>query len=166
MNSLYIVLQLVIEIYGWIVIAYVVVGLLMAFGVVNVYNRADPLFERGEGSWLFTRAGDAYLDCVGGIATNALGHAHPALVAALTGQAQKLWHISNMFRVEGQDLLAKVGFKPAESVLGVSESAEEFGLATAIGVRPRQEVVSQLVRGDDGVARRESDAEEHYARSA
>ena len=40
MNSLYIVLQLVIEIYGWIVIAYVVVGLLMAFGVVNVYNRA------------------------------------------------------------------------------------------------------------------------------
>ncbi len=74
--------------------------------LLNVYNRAYPLFERGEGSWLFTPEGDAYLDCVGGIATNALGHAHPALVAALTGQAQKLWHISNMSRVEGQERLA------------------------------------------------------------
>lgn len=74
--------------------------------LLNVYNRADPVFVRGEGVWLFTRAGEAWLDCVSGIATNALGHAHPALRAALERQAAKLWHLSNMFRVEGQERLA------------------------------------------------------------
>jgi acetylornithine/N-succinyldiaminopimelate aminotransferase len=74
--------------------------------LLDVYNRAEPLFVRGEGPWLFTRQGDAWLDCVSGIATNALGHAPPALRAALERQAAKLWHVSNMFRVEGQERLA------------------------------------------------------------
>ena len=74
--------------------------------LLNVYNRAEPLFVRGEGSWLFTDRDEAWLDCVSGIATNALGHAHPALREALGRQAAKLWHVSNMFRVEGQERLA------------------------------------------------------------
>ncbi len=74
--------------------------------LLPVYARADPVFSHGEGSRLFTRDGADYIDCVGGIATNALGHAHPALIAALEGQARKLWHLSNMFRIPGQEELA------------------------------------------------------------
>ncbi|MFN6936210.1 MAG: aspartate aminotransferase family protein, partial [Tsuneonella sp.] len=69
-------------------------------------NRAEPLFVRGEGAWLYSDSGEAWLDCVSGIASNALGHAHPALRAALESQADKLWHVSNMFRIEGQERLA------------------------------------------------------------
>jgi acetylornithine/N-succinyldiaminopimelate aminotransferase len=74
--------------------------------LLDVYNRAEPLFVRGQGPWLYTQQGDAWLDCVSGIATNALGHAPPALCTALERQAAKLWHVSNMFRVEGQERLA------------------------------------------------------------
>lgn len=74
--------------------------------LLDVYNRAEPLFESGQGPWLFSDRGEAWLDCVSGIATNALGHAHPVLRQALERQAGKLWHISNMFRVEGQERLA------------------------------------------------------------
>lgn len=74
--------------------------------LLNVYNRADPIFVRGDGSWLYTESGEAWLDCVAGIATNALGHCHPKLVAALAAQAQQLWHVSNMFQVPGQEALA------------------------------------------------------------
>ncbi|MDB5707331.1 MAG: acetylornithine transaminase [Sphingomonas bacterium] len=74
--------------------------------LLNVYNRAPVTFTHGEGSWLIADNGDRYLDCVGGIATDALGHCHPKLVAALTEQAGKLWHISNMFRIPGQEELA------------------------------------------------------------
>lgn len=74
--------------------------------LLDVYNRAEPLFVRGEGPWLYTDGGEGWLDCVSGIATNALGHAHPRLCRALERQAGKLWHLSNMFRVEGQERLA------------------------------------------------------------
>nr|WP_281493639.1 aspartate aminotransferase family protein [Ancylobacter koreensis] len=70
------------------------------------YNRVDLVFERGEGAWLFTRDGQRYLDFTAGIAVNVLGHAHPHLVAALTEQAGKLWHLSNLFRIEGGERLA------------------------------------------------------------
>jgi acetylornithine/N-succinyldiaminopimelate aminotransferase len=79
----------------------------MSDQLMPVYNRAEPLFVRGEGVWLHTVEGDLYLDCVAGIATNALGHAHPRLVAALTEQAGKLWHLSNVFRIPGQERLAE-----------------------------------------------------------
>ncbi|QIG80159.1 aspartate aminotransferase family protein [Stakelama tenebrarum] len=78
----------------------------MTDALLNVYNRAPITVERGEGVWLYDRDGTAWLDCVSGIATNALGHAHPKLVAALTEQAEKLWHVSNIFRVPGQEALA------------------------------------------------------------
>ena len=74
--------------------------------LLPVYRRADPVFVSGSGSRLLADDGTEYIDCVGGIATNALGHAHPQLVEVLDRQAVKLWHISNMFRVPGQEELA------------------------------------------------------------
>jgi acetylornithine/N-succinyldiaminopimelate aminotransferase len=70
------------------------------------YARVDLAFERGEGAWLITAAGDRYLDFTSGVAVNALGHAHPALIAALTEQAHKVWHVSNLFRIPGAERLA------------------------------------------------------------
>jgi acetylornithine/N-succinyldiaminopimelate aminotransferase len=75
--------------------------------VMGTYSRQNLVFERGEGAWLITAAGERYLDFASGIAVNALGHAHPRLIAALTEQAGKLWHTSNLYRVEGQERLAE-----------------------------------------------------------
>ncbi len=75
--------------------------------VMGTYARQNLVFARGQGSWLYTEAGDAYLDFASGVAVNALGHAHPRLVAALTEQAGKLWHTSNLYRVAGQEALAE-----------------------------------------------------------
>ena len=74
--------------------------------ILGVYNRAPLAFERGEGVRLWSTEGEAYLDCVAGIAVDALGHAHPKLVAALKAQGEKLWHVSNIFRIPGQEALA------------------------------------------------------------
>ena len=76
--------------------------------IMGVYARTPLAFERGEGARLFTTDGEAYLDCMAGIAVNALGHAHPKLVAAVKDQAEKLWHVSNLFTIPGQEALAKV----------------------------------------------------------
>ncbi len=76
--------------------------------IMGVYNRTPLAFERGEGARLFTTDGEAYLDCMAGIAVNALGHANPKLVAAVKDQAEKLWHVSNIFTIPGQEKLAKV----------------------------------------------------------
>jgi acetylornithine/N-succinyldiaminopimelate aminotransferase len=73
---------------------------------MGVYNRAPLAFERGQGVRLWSTEGDVYLDCVGGIATDGLGHAHPALVDALKRQGEKLWHVSNIFRIPEQEALA------------------------------------------------------------
>ena len=70
----------------------------------DTFARAPLAFERGEGAWLFTPEGEAYLDFSAGIAVNSLGHANPTLVAALTEQAGKLWHTSNLFRIPGVTL--------------------------------------------------------------
>lgn len=71
--------------------------------VMPTYARQDLVFERGEGCWLTTTDGARYLDLGAGVAVNSLGHAHPHLVAALTEQAGKLWHTSNLYRVAGQE---------------------------------------------------------------
>jgi acetylornithine/N-succinyldiaminopimelate aminotransferase len=75
--------------------------------VLPTYNRADIEFERGEGPYLFTARGERYLDFGSGIAVNAFGHAHPVLAAALREQAGKLWHTSNLYRIPGQERLAR-----------------------------------------------------------
>ena len=75
--------------------------------VLPTYARQDLIFSRGEGTWLVTPEGERYLDLASGVAVNALGHAHPRLVAALAAQAGKLWHTSNLYRVEGQERVAE-----------------------------------------------------------
>src|SRR5690348_7908388 len=74
--------------------------------ILPTYARVDLAFERGEGAWLYTAAGERYLDFTSGVAVNALGHAHPALVKALDEQAGKLWHVSNLYRIPGAEKLA------------------------------------------------------------
>ena len=74
--------------------------------LMGVYSRTPLAFERGEGVRLFTADGEAYLDALAGIAVNALGHSHPKLIAALKAQADKLWHVSNIFTIPEQVKLA------------------------------------------------------------
>ena len=76
--------------------------------VLPTYNRAPMAFTSGAGSWLTAEDGARYLDLGAGIAVNALGHAHPALVAVLTEQAAKLWHVSNLYRIPEQEHLANL----------------------------------------------------------
>ena len=80
----------------------------MISAVLPTYNRAPLAFVKGEGSWLITQDGSRYLDLGAGIAVNALGHAHPALVAALTEQAGQLWHVSNLYQIPQQQQLAEL----------------------------------------------------------
>jgi acetylornithine/N-succinyldiaminopimelate aminotransferase len=75
--------------------------------VMPTYDRRDVAFERGEGCYLFASDGRRYLDFCSGIAVTALGHAHPHLVAAIKGQAEKLWHTSNLVRIPEGERLAK-----------------------------------------------------------
>jgi acetylornithine/N-succinyldiaminopimelate aminotransferase len=77
--------------------------------LLPVFARVDLGFERGEGAWLIATNGERYLDFTSGVAVNALGHAHPHLVAALQEQATKLWHMSNLFRSpDGERLAARL----------------------------------------------------------
>ena len=77
--------------------------------LLPVFARVDLAFERGEGCWLYATNGERYLDFTSGVAVNALGHAHPHLVAALQEQATKLWHMSNLFRSpDGERLAARL----------------------------------------------------------
>ena len=75
--------------------------------LLGVYSRGDLAFERGEGVRLYSTTGEEYLDCVAGIAVNGLGHRHPKLVQALKDQADKLWHVSNIYRIPEQEALAE-----------------------------------------------------------
>jgi acetylornithine/N-succinyldiaminopimelate aminotransferase len=79
----------------------------MISAVMPTYGRADLAFERGSGAWLYTSDGRRFLDFASGVAVTGLGHAHPHLVKALTEQAEKLWHSSNVFRIPGQERLAQ-----------------------------------------------------------
>ncbi|KNG95166.1 aspartate aminotransferase family protein [Pseudaestuariivita atlantica] len=74
--------------------------------LLPTYSRAPLTFVSGSGAWLETEDGRRLLDLGAGIAVNALGHAHPALVAALTDQAQKVWHLSNLYQIPQQQALA------------------------------------------------------------
>lgn len=97
----------------------------------STFARADVAFERGEGCWLVDSAGGRWLDFGSGIAVNALGHAHPHLVAALTEQAGKLWHVSNAFRIPEQERLARrlVDASFADKVFFTNSGAEALECA-------------------------------------
>ena len=71
------------------------------------YNRRKIFFEKGKGSYLYTKSGIKYLDFVQGIAVNSLGHANPKLIKAINQQSKKLWHVSNAFIIPEGEILAK-----------------------------------------------------------
>ncbi len=73
----------------------------------ETFARVPLTFDRGEGAWLITDKGERYLDFAAGIAVNSLGHGHPHLVEALTTQAAKLWHVSNLYEIPDQSRLAE-----------------------------------------------------------
>ncbi|MGL4591590.1 MAG: aminotransferase class III-fold pyridoxal phosphate-dependent enzyme, partial [Aestuariivirga sp.] len=75
--------------------------------VLPTYARAPIAFERGEGTRVYTADGQEYLDFGAGVAVTSCGHAHPHLVEALTGQARKIWHTSNLYQMPGQEKLAR-----------------------------------------------------------
>ncbi len=78
----------------------------MTRSIMPTYARLPVAFTRGEGAWLWDRSGKRYLDAISGIAVCNLGHAHPALTRILCEQASKLWHTSNLYRIEPQEALA------------------------------------------------------------
>ncbi|MGH6861009.1 MAG: aspartate aminotransferase family protein [Phyllobacterium sp.] len=97
----------------------------------DTYARADLRFERGEGVWLTTEDGDRYLDFAAGIAVNLLGYSHPHLVETLKSQADKLWHLSNIYEIPGQSRLGQrlVDTTFADKVFFTNSGAEALECA-------------------------------------
>ena len=123
----------------------------MISAVMPTYNRAPLACVSGAGSWLMTEDGTRYLDLGGGIAVNSLGHAHPALVAALTEQAGKLWHVSNLYRIPEQERLAEmlVDLTFADTVFFTNSGTEACELAIKMARKyhyakgqPRSEIIA------------------------
>lgn len=98
----------------------------MAQSVMTTYAPSDIVFDKGEGVFLFAEDGKRYLDFGAGVAVTSLGHAHPHLIEALTDQAQKLWHCSNLYRIRAQEKfsqrLCEVTF--ADQVFACNSGAE------------------------------------------
>ena len=94
--------------------------------LMPTYARADLAFERGDGAWLYTDDGRAFLDFGAGIATSSLGHNHPHLVAAIAEQAARVMHVSNLYRVPQAERLAQrlVDASFADSVFFCNSGAE------------------------------------------
>ncbi|HKL69790.1 aspartate aminotransferase family protein [Salibaculum sp.] len=113
--------------------------------VLPTYNRAPLSFVSGEGSWLVEQDGRRFLDFGAGIAVNALGHAHPDLVQALTDQAGKLWHVSNLYQIEPQQRLADmlVDKTFADTVFFTNSGTESCELAVKMARKYRHD------RGED-----------------
>jgi acetylornithine/N-succinyldiaminopimelate aminotransferase len=105
---------------------------------MGTFARVHLAFERGEGVWLYATDGERYLDFTSGVAVNALGHAHPHLVAALAEQSQKLWHVSNLYEIpvsaRAAERLCAASFADvvffcnsgAEAVEGAIKTARKF----------------------------------------
>ena len=108
--------------------------------VMPTYARTDLVFEHGEGAWLVTDHGRRFLDFTSGIAVNALGHAHPHLVAALQEQAGKFWHCSNLYRIDGQERLAQrlVEASFADTIFFCNSGAEALECAIKTARRYHQ----------------------------
>ncbi len=98
----------------------------MIASVLPTYARAKISFERGEGVRVYTPEGEEYLDFGAGVAVTSCGHAHPHLVEALTEQAKKIWHTSNLYRMPGQEKLARrlIEASFADTVFFINSGAE------------------------------------------
>jgi acetylornithine/N-succinyldiaminopimelate aminotransferase len=73
----------------------------------DTYSRTPLRFERGEGVWLYAENGERYLDFGAGVAVTSVGHSHPHVVGALKDQADKVWHLSNVYEIPGQEVFAR-----------------------------------------------------------
>ncbi|MFP4170057.1 MAG: aspartate aminotransferase family protein [Methanomassiliicoccales archaeon] len=97
------------------------------------YGREELCFERGEGEFLYDVEGDRYLDLVAGIAVNALGHCHPEVMDAIWEQANKLWHVSNLYYIQEQarlgETISSLLPSPLERSLFVNSGAEAIEAA-------------------------------------
>jgi acetylornithine/N-succinyldiaminopimelate aminotransferase len=105
--------------------------------LLPVYKRSPVSFERGEGAYLFDREGRRYLDFGSGIAVTLLGHAHPHLVATIKAQAEKLWHCSNLYRIDLAEQLAErlVAQSFADTVFFGNSGAEALECAIKMARR-------------------------------
>lgn len=94
--------------------------------LMNTYNRLSVSFERGEGVWLYDTDGNKYLDALSGIAVCGLGHSHPAVTRAITEQANKLIHTSNLYTIPLQEQLGEtlVSISGMDSVFFCNSGAE------------------------------------------
>ena len=102
--------------------------------VMPTYARWDVVVDRGEGCYLYATDGRKYLDFTSGIAVTSLGHCHPHLIEAVTEQAKKLWHVSNLFQIPGQQRLAErlVANSFADTVFFNNSGAEAVELAIKV----------------------------------
>ncbi len=109
--------------------------------IVPTYARMDAAFESGKGVRLYDDKGNEYLDFGSGIAVNCLGHCHPTLVKTITGQAQKLWHTSNIYTIPGQEKLANrlVNLTFADSMFFTNSGAEAVECAIKMARRYHHE---------------------------
>ena len=101
------------------------------------YKRRNLSFKKGKGSFLYTYNGVKFLDFVQGIAVNSLGHTNPVLVKAIKKQSQKLWHVSNSFKIpEGEELAKKLTNKTfADAVIFQNSGAEATEAAIKVARR-------------------------------
>ncbi|MBL4926696.1 aspartate aminotransferase family protein [Fuscibacter oryzae] len=123
----------------------------MISAVLPTYNRAPMAFTHGKGCWLTAEDGTRYLDLGSGIAVNALGHCPPELVETITEQAQKLWHVSNVYRIPEQehlaDLLVENTFADTAFFTNSGTEAAELAIKMArkyhydLGT-PREEIIA------------------------
>jgi len=109
--------------------------------VMPTYGRWDVAVERGEGCYLWSTDGRKFLDFTSGIAVTSLGHCHPQVIAALTKQANTLWHSSNLFRIPGQEKLAErlVANSFADTVFFNNSGAEAVELSIKVARKYQSE---------------------------
>ncbi len=109
--------------------------------IVPTYARADIAFERGEGCWLISTAGERYLDFGAGIAVTSVGHAHPHLVETLVSQGSKLWHVSNLYQnPEGERFARRLADATFADLVFFANSGAEANEAAIKMARRRQSI--------------------------
>jgi acetylornithine/N-succinyldiaminopimelate aminotransferase len=109
--------------------------------IVPTYARANIAFDRGEGCWLISTAGERYLDFGAGIAVTSVGHAHPHLVDTLARQGSKLWHVSNLYQnPEGERFARRLVDATFADLVFFANSGAEANEAAIKMARRRQTI--------------------------
>jgi acetylornithine/N-succinyldiaminopimelate aminotransferase len=115
--------------------------------IVPTYARANVAFERGEGCWLWSTAGERYLDFGAGIAVTSVGHAHPHLVETLVTQGSKLWHVSNLYQnPEGERFARRLVEATFADLVFFANSGAEANEAAVKMARRRHSIDGHLER--------------------